>query len=90
MGHVLCSCNHKTTHSPWNQCLQGNTVTSSPRRISSIQIVHSAFPLSPIISLSNFFFASFWIASSVAGGAALDVGLASISWLMIRSRASCE
>jgi hypothetical protein len=37
-----------------------------------MQIVHSTFGLSPIISLSRLFFSSFAMADSDAGGAALD------------------
>lgn len=43
-GHVSCSLNQAPTHSPWNQCLHGNSVTSSPTVRLSIHIEHSALP----------------------------------------------
>lgn len=88
MGHVLCSLSQRTTHSPWYQCLQGKTTTSSPFFISSMQMVHSTLPSGPSISSSTFFFSRFPMAVSDAGGAALVCGDASMSCVTMRSRAS--
>lgn len=88
IGQVLCSFNHITTHWSWNQCLQGNTVASSPSLNPSMQMVHSVLPSGPNISLSTFLRSSLRRASSVAGGAALFCGFCSINCEMMRSKAS--
>ena len=90
IGQVLCSLSHMITHSPWNQCLQGRTSTSSPLCIESMHIVHSALPSGPSISSSIFLCSRLSIAALDAGGAAFDWGLDSMRVVMMRSRASWE
>ena len=89
-GQVSCSFSHAPTHSPWNQCLQGRTVTSSPISTASIHTEHSAFPSCPIIFLSAGFFGNAAMAAAEAGPGALLVFVCSIICVIIRSRASSE
>lgn len=88
-GQVSCSDSHADIHGPWNQCLHGNKVTSSPIFTSSMQILHSAFPSVPSISTVTIFFGRALIASCEAGPGALPAVFCSMSCEITRSMASC-
>lgn len=89
-GQVLCSLSQRVTHSSWNQCLQGRNAAASPTFMSSIQMVHSVFESPSNMEASTGRRSRLARASVDAGGAAFDCGCASMRFVMIWSRASCE
>ena len=90
IGQVLCSSNHVATHSQWNKCLQGSTSTSSPMRISVMQIAHSNLPLDRSIASVIRLRFSVFLARSETGDVAVDSYDASIRVAAIRWTASSE